>query len=112
MSPISRAGFSEVYGILEDHLQVAAQDAALLAGGMADVLAFEADLAAGDRRQAQDGTAQGGLAGAGLPHQAQGLALADVDVDVRQGAEGLARNPLPGYSTTRLSTRRSPSVRG
>ena len=94
MSPIFERRVQGGVGILEDHLQVPAQRPSMLPAGMADVVAFEGDAAGGHRSQSQDGPAQGGLAGAGLPHQAQSLALPDADVDVRQGTERLGAETL------------------
>jgi hypothetical protein len=37
---------------------------------------------------ADDGAADGGFAGAGLPHQAEGLALVDVEGHIVHGPEG------------------------
>ena len=81
-------------GVLEDHLQVLAQLAPLLAVGMGDVVALKGDGSLGDGRQPQHGPAQGGLAGSRLPHQAQGLPRLDGDVDVGQGPERLAPESL------------------
>ena len=61
---------------------------------------------AGDRGQAEHGPAEGGLAGAGLPDQAEGLAGADARARRRQRPERLARG-----SPCRGTRRRGPRPR-
>ena len=71
------------HGVLEDHLDLADDFLVQLLGDMAiDLLAFEEDVAAGSRVDAADGAANGGLAGAGLADQREGLALVDVEIDM------------------------------
>ena len=71
------------HGVLEDHLDLADDLLVQLFGDLAvDLLAFEEDVAAGGRVDAADGTANGGLAGAGLADQREGLALVDVKIDM------------------------------
>ena len=78
-------------GVLEDHLHVAAERAELGVLPALDVLAEEDDAALG-RDEAHDGEREGGLAGAGLADDAEGLAGADGDggvvhrLDVADGA--------------------------
>ena len=77
--------------ILEDHADLgAAQLALLLEGQLGEVLAVEDDRAGGDLaalgEQAHEGQGRHGLAGAGLAHDAQGLARVHVQVDTREGA--------------------------
>src|SRR3546814_7099503 len=62
-------------GILEDDLHGAAQRPQVLVAEALDGLAVEADGALG-RQQAKEGEAEGGLAGAALAHDADGVALA------------------------------------
>src|SRR3546814_11140374 len=62
-------------GILEGELHGAAQRPQVLVAEALDGLAVEADGALG-RQQAKEGEAEGGLAGAALAHDADGVALA------------------------------------
>ena len=74
------------HGILEDHLHLADDLAVQLFGNLAvDLLALEEDVAGGGGVDAADGTANGGLAGAGLTHQRESLALVDVKIDMVHG---------------------------
>ena len=62
--------------VLEDHLDLTDDLFVQFLGDLAvDLLALEEDVAAGSRIDAADGTANGGLAGAGLADQREGLAL-------------------------------------
>ena len=71
------------HGVLEDHLHLTDDLTVQLLGDLAvDLLALEEDVAARGRVDAADGTANGGLAGAGLADQREGLALIDVKVDM------------------------------
>ena len=71
------------HGILEDHLDLTDDLLVQFLGNLAvDLLALEEDVAAGGRVDAADGTANGGLTGAGLADQREGLALIDVKVDM------------------------------
>ena len=74
------AGVQTGHGILEDHLHVRPEH--LPRGAVqaaADLLALETHAAGGGIIEADDAAADGGLAGAGLPHQAVGLAGIDVE---------------------------------
>src|SRR5262249_44999565 len=73
--------------VLEDHLHLAPVRAELARGEPADVLPVEDDLALGDVHQAQDEPRGGRLAAPGLPHQADGLARPDVEVDPVDGVD-------------------------
>jgi hypothetical protein len=73
-------------GVLEDDLHVAPHAAQGLALELEDGLAVEADLAGGGLEQPEDRAPGGGLAAAGLAHQAEGLAAVDGEGDVVHGA--------------------------
>ena len=75
-------------GVLEDHLDIADHVAVLLPADLAgDALALELDFACAAGIDPKDGAAERGLAGAGLAHQSEGLALVDVEVGVLHGHE-------------------------
>src|SRR5690606_15321329 len=77
--------------ILEYHLHLAAQGATLtlaLEGGEIDPL--EEDLAGIGRIETRNRTGYGGLAGARLPHQTEGLPFEDLEADVVAGPHVLA----------------------
>ena len=82
------------HGVLKDHGDAAAADfPQLLVRHLHDVLALKENLAADDLaggigHQAEDAQRGGGLAGAGLAHQAEGFAFADGEADVVDGADG------------------------
>jgi hypothetical protein len=81
-------------GVLEDHLDLADDFAVLLAGELAgDALALVEDLTGSAGIDTDDGTADGGLAGAGLADQGEGLALVDIEADVVNSLERFL--PLP-----------------
>ena len=64
------------HGVLEDHLHLADDLTVQLLGDLAvDLLALEEDVAARGRVDAADGTANGGLAGAGLADQREGFSI-------------------------------------
>ena len=68
-------------GILEDHLDVLAHRAEARFGHGGDVLAVEQQLAAIDADELQQAFADGGLARAGLAHDAQRLAAPHAEAD-------------------------------
>ena len=76
-------------GVLEDHLHVPAEGQQILTGEAGDVPPLEGDLAAGDGLQAEHAPAQGGLAAAGLTHDAEDGPLGDRQGDPVDGVEGL-----------------------
>ena len=76
-------------GVLEDHLHVPAKGKQILTGQVGDIPALEVDLASGDGLQTEEGAAQGGLAAAGLTHDAEDAALGDRDGHVADGVEDL-----------------------
>ena len=75
-------------GVLEDHLHVAPQRLELGARRVRDVVALVDDLAAGGLQQPRQQPRGGRLAAARLPHEAEGLALEDVEGDAVDGAHG------------------------
>ena len=79
--PHGLAGVQRGVGVLEDHLHVAADQPEVLALQLRDVPALEEDGAIRGVEQAHGHPGQGGLAAARLPHQAQGLAGIDLQVD-------------------------------
>jgi len=82
------AGVEGAVGVLEDHLHLTAQAPQVRALGAGDVLAVELDAAAGRLEELEHRAAGGGLAAAGLPHQAEGLALAQLQGDAVDGLDG------------------------
>ena len=72
-------------GILEDDLHLAAQGLEFGGAQVEDILPVEEDRACRGRDQAQDGAGDGGLAAAGLAHQAEGLPLAHGEAHVVHG---------------------------
>ena len=82
------AGVQGRIGVLEDELHVAAHLLELLLAHLRDVLALEEHRAAGGTGEVHDAAARGGLAAAGLSHQAEGLASVDVKRDVVDGVDG------------------------
>ena len=96
------------HGVLEDHLDLADDLFVQFLGDLAvDLLALEEDVAAGGRVDAADGTANGGLARAGLADQREGLALVDVKIDVVHGHELLfagAKGDLKVFQLNQLFT--------
>ena len=96
-----------VHRALEDHRDVApAVLAKLLAALVEEVLAPEADLAAGDARRLaedlQDRVARGALAAAGLAGEAEDLTCVDLEVDVVDGAHALARRLVVDHELPQL----------
>ena len=76
------------HGVLEDHLDLLGDFFVQLPGNLSvDFFALVDDFAVGHGVDADDGAADGGLAGAGLTHQAEGLALVDVKGDAVDGHE-------------------------
>src|SRR5438093_10010923 len=67
--------------VLEDHLHLAAQDAHLVLVHLGYVSALEHHLARSGRVQLEYGAPGSALAAARLPHQTQGLAALDVEVN-------------------------------
>ena len=96
------------HGVLEDHLHFADDLTVQLFGNFAvDLLALEIDVAAGSGVDAADGTANGGLAGAGLTHQRERLALVDVKIDMVHGHKFLfarAKGDLKVFQLNQLFT--------
>ena len=82
MSLIGIRGLSDADRVLEDDLHPAAHLLEGVAVEGEDVLAVERHRACRRRDEAQDRPPQGRLAAAGLTHEAQRLAAADVDRDV------------------------------
>jgi hypothetical protein len=66
-------------GILEDHLEIAAQRPELALGEVGDVGASELDGSGSRLEQADDGLAEGGFAAAGFTDEAEGFAGSDVE---------------------------------
>jgi hypothetical protein len=81
-------GVQSGQGVLEDHLQVAAQCLAVTALEAPDVPAEHGDRPGLPAGQVQDLQKGGGLAAAGLPDQSQGFALADVEADAVHRPDG------------------------
>src|SRR4029079_3453166 len=79
-------------GVLEDDLDVAAQQAKLVRRQLPDILAFKMDVARGLTRQAKPAASGGRFAAAGCADQPQGLAAVDVKVHAvdRVDAVGVA----------------------
>ena len=71
--------------VLEDDLHAAAQRAQRAGGQPGDVVTAELDLTGGGVDQAHHATRHGALARAGFTHDAQRLALADLEVHVLRG---------------------------
>ena len=77
--------------VLKDHLNLTGDLLVQRTRDFAvDLLALVQDLTARGGQNAQDGPADGGLAGAGLAHQTKGLALVDLEIGVLYGGKGLA----------------------
>ena len=76
--------------VLEDQLQAAAHQAHLVGREPGELGAVEHHLARGRAAQLQDGAAQGRLATAQFAHQAQGLALADMQAHIGHRRQRLA----------------------
>ena len=68
--------------VLEDHLQLDPRRPQLVLGEAGELLPLEVDRPARGGRQLHDGAAGGGLAAARLAHEAEGLALGEVEADV------------------------------
>ena len=81
------AGVEAGVGILEDDLEILAQLPHLPAAHLHDVPAVVEDLAGGGLDEPDDGTAQGGLAAAGLAHHAHRLLGVDLEVDAVHGVQ-------------------------
>ena len=76
LGPLVQGG----HGVLENHLDPAGDLLVQLPGDApVDLLAVKEDFSPGGGMDADDGPADGGLAGAGLSHQAEGLPLVDVE---------------------------------
>ena len=75
--------------VLEDGAEVAPQVRDLPRGELPDVLAGHVDLAPGGLLLLQEEPQEGGLPGAGGTHHEHELALADVDVGVIEGDDGV-----------------------
>ena len=75
-------------GILEDHLDVTDDLAVQAAGGLAgDANALVLDLTSSQGVDADNGTADGGLAGAGLTNQGESLTLVNIERGVLNGLD-------------------------
>jgi hypothetical protein len=86
-------------GVLEDRLGLAAEPTQPSLRQAGDVAALEQDLAFAGIRQAEDAATHRGLAGAGFPHQAHGLAVADGEGHVLDRTDmqtGAAERALAG----------------
>ena len=81
------AGIEAGIGVLEDDLEVLPELPQLPAAQLHDVAAVVEDLAGGGLDEPDDGAAQGGLAAAGLAHDAHGLLGVDLEVDAVHGVE-------------------------
>ena len=80
--PHRHAGVEGGVGVLEDHLHLAANGLQLTGGQLGDVLAVQNDLARGGVIDADNGAGAAALAAAGLPHQAEGPALAQGEAHI------------------------------
>ena len=92
------AGVEGGVGVLEDELDVAGPLKGLLAREPHQAFSVEQDLPGGDGGQPHHGPAQGGLAAAGLAHQPEDLAPAQVQADPAQGLDPgpvLDHDPFP-----------------
>ena len=81
-------------GVLEDNLQFGPQGAHLVGGEGVEALSAVEDVAGGVVDESQEGAAEGALATSAFAHQAEGLALHDVEadaVDTLQRLQGLAK---------------------
>ncbi len=86
-----RALVERGHRVLENHLYAAGDFVIQRAGNAAvDLFAVKGHLAARSGMNADDGAADGGFARAGLPHQAEGFALEDVERNAVHGGEGMA----------------------
>ena len=75
-------------GVLEDHLDLPDDLPVIFTGELAgDLLSLVIDGARGAGVDADDGATDGGLSGAGLAHEGEGLALINVEADVFDGLE-------------------------
>ncbi len=80
------AGIQRGHGVLEDHLHLGPQHiVGILVQTTADLRAVEEDLAVCRIVQTDDGTSDGGLSGAGLSHEAVGLAGIDLEAHIVHG---------------------------
>ena len=77
------------HGILEDHGDVAMQALQRRAGEPQGRLPLEQHAAGGHRRQPDKSACQGRLAGAGFPHQGEGLALRHGKGGAGHGGDGI-----------------------
>ena len=91
--------------VLKDHLHAAAQWPAGALVERGDVGAVEHDRPRGRRDQTEQRAAERGLAGAGLADDADGLALADGEIDAVQDRR---RRALGGERRRRAANRRPP----
>ena len=86
------AGVQRGVGVLENNLGLFGVGKAVFGVLQVHLFALVRELAKSGRVDAHGHTAQGGLAAAGLAHQAHGLALVDVKGDVVHGFQGAAGN--------------------
>ena len=92
--------------VLEDHLDLLDDLLVQRVGDLAvDLLALVQDLAAGSGQDAHDGTADGGLAGTGLAHQAERLALVDLEIGAVHGAVGFFAGTIGHFEVFDLQKR-------
>ena len=96
--------------VLIDHCEaLAAQRAQLGFRQVQQALAAEADVAASDAaggaQVAHDGEGQGALAAAGLPHDPQRLAAANVQRDAAHRTDGVLAGPVPNMEVLDLQHR-------
>ena len=111
-----QARIERAVGILEDHLEVAPRPAQLAPGEREEVLAAEADRAAGRLDETHDHPPEGALARPRLPHQGDGLARRDVEIDAgdrrhRSAAAGAGRRERIGNSLASPRTSSSALMR-
>jgi hypothetical protein len=91
-------------GILENDLHLPPKRLEAGAAGGDDICSFKAHLARSGRNQLEDGAAHGGLAAAGLPYQAQGFALSDIE------AHAIDRPDMSGDTLQQAGSNREMSV--
>ena len=80
-------GVERLVGVLEDHLHLAAKPTQPPAGEPADLLAVEHDATSARGEEAHQQVAGGRLPAAGLPHQGEHLAAAELEADAVDGTD-------------------------
>ena len=99
--PHGHAGVQGTVGVLKHDLHILAHGPQLPLVLGHQIHAVELDIAPGGLQKPEDRAGQGGLAAAGLPHQAQGLPLVDMEahvihcLDIPFGREGPALDGEP-----------------